>query len=193
MFQVGEYIVCDHNGVCRILDIAEMPELKKGVLYYELEPVYSRGSRIYAPVDSEKLVMRKVITAGEAEALLKEIPSLEAIWISNEKKREEQYRELARRYDCRDWIRIIKTIHVRKRDRRLGKEVFGVSTAQEAVEALADFIRACGLPTKLSQLKSREPVTPELLRKVADTCNLIESNPRKLSLSEVYEILMECR
>ncbi len=77
--------------------------------------------------------------------------------------------------------------------RRLGKEVFGVSTAQEAVEALADFIRACGLPTKLSQLKSREPVTPELLRKVADTCNLIESNPRKLSLSEVYEILMECR
>ncbi len=124
MFQVGEYIVCDHNGVCRILDIAEMPELKKGVLYYELEPVYSRGSRIYAPVDSEKLVMRKVITAGEAEALLKEIPSLEAIWISNEKKREEQYRELARRYDCRDWIRIIKTIHVRKRDRRLaGKKV----------------------------------------------------------------------
>ena len=56
MFQAGEWIVCDHNGVCRILDITQMPELKKGVLYYELEPAGSAGSRIYAPVDGGRLV-----------------------------------------------------------------------------------------------------------------------------------------
>ena len=33
MFQVGEYIVCDHNGVCQVLAVTEMPELKKDVLY----------------------------------------------------------------------------------------------------------------------------------------------------------------
>ncbi len=124
MFQVGEMIVCDHNGVCRVLDVMEMPKLRKGVLYYELEPVYSKGSRIYAPVDSEKLVMRRVSTAKEVEELLDEIPHIETIWIANEKKREEQYKEVARRYDCREWVKIIKTVHMRKRSRSLeGKKI----------------------------------------------------------------------
>ena len=32
----------------------------------------------------------------------------------------------------------------------------------------------------------------ELLRQVADSCNVIACNPRKLSREEIYEILMEC-
>ena len=124
MFQVGEYIVCDHNGVCQVLAVTEMPELKKDVLYYQLEPVYSRGSRIFVPVDSNKLVMRRVFTEEEVETLLKEIPSIETIWISNEKKREEQYREVARKYDCREWVKIIQTIYLRKQNRRMeGKKI----------------------------------------------------------------------
>ena len=124
MFQVGEYIVCDHNGVCQVLAVTEMPELKKDVLYSQLEPVYSRGSRIFVPVDSNKLVMRRVFTEEEVETLLKEIPSIETIWISNEKKREEQYREVARKYDCREWVKIIKTIYLRKRNRKMeGKKI----------------------------------------------------------------------
>ena len=119
MFQAGEWIVCDHNGVCRILDITQMPELKKGVLYYELEPAGSAGSRIYAPVDGGRLVMRRLITAAEAKRLLEEIPLIEEIAIASEKKREEQYREAAKQYDCRQWVRLIKTIHTRKRLRRL--------------------------------------------------------------------------
>lgn len=75
---------------------------------------------------------------------------------------------------------------------RFAKEVFGVETAEESVDALADFIKECGLPTKMSELKSRVEITPEVLRSVADTCNIIKCNPRELSRDEVYEILMEC-
>lgn len=75
---------------------------------------------------------------------------------------------------------------------RFGKEVFGVDTAEKAVEALADFIKSCGLPTKMSELKSRVEITPELLRKVADSCNIIKSNPRELTHDEIYDILKEC-
>ena len=32
----------------------------------------------------------------------------------------------------------------------------------------------------------------ELLKNVADTCNIIPCNPRKLERNEIYEILMEC-
>ena len=76
--------------------------------------------------------------------------------------------------------------------RRFGKEVFGVDTAEAGVEALADFIRECGLPTKMGELKSRTEITPEILRSVADTCNVIKCNPRELSCDEIYDILMEC-
>ena len=75
---------------------------------------------------------------------------------------------------------------------RFAETVFGVDTAEAGVEALADFIQECGLPTKMSQLTSRVEITPEVLRQVADTCNVIRCNPRELSRDEIYEILMEC-
>lgn len=75
---------------------------------------------------------------------------------------------------------------------KFAKEVFGADTARADVEALADFIKACGLPTKMSELKPKVEITPEILRNVADTCNVIKCGPRELSRDEIYDILMEC-
>ena len=63
---------------------------------------------------------------------------------------------------------------------RLGRAVFGTKGAEAAVEALADFIRECGLPAKLSQLRSKVEITPALLRQVANSCNLIATGPGSL-------------
>ena len=79
-----------------------------------------------------------------------------------------------------------------KKFARLGKTVFGVDGAEAAVDALAAFIQECGLPTRMGQLRSTVEITPELLRQVADSCNLIPSNPRTLTHDEVYDILCEC-
>lgn len=75
---------------------------------------------------------------------------------------------------------------------RFAKVVFDVDTAEAGVDELENFIKECGLPTKMSQLKSTVEITPEVLRQVADTCNIIKCNPRELSRDEIYEILMEC-
>lgn len=75
---------------------------------------------------------------------------------------------------------------------RFAKVVFDADTAEAGVEALAAFIKECGLPTKMGELKSKVEITPEVLRQVADTCNIIKCNPRELSRDEVYEILCEC-
>lgn len=76
--------------------------------------------------------------------------------------------------------------------RRFAKAVFDKETAEEGIQALGNFIKECGLPTKMGELKSRVEITPEVLRKVADTCNIIKCNPRELGRDEIYEILMEC-
>ena len=78
---------------------------------------------------------------------------------------------------------------------RLRRVVFGVdqgAAPEAAVDALAAFIEGCGLPTKLGQLRSRVPIDKPLLRQVADSCNLIPTNPRTLTHDEVYDILCEC-
>jgi len=75
---------------------------------------------------------------------------------------------------------------------RFAKAVFGIDTAKDGIDALSDFIKECGLPTKMDELKSKVEITPEVLRQVADTCNIIKCNPRELSRDEIYEILMEC-
>ena len=54
------------------------------------------------------------------------------------------------------------------------------------------FIEECGLPTKLGGLQSKTAITPQLLRQVADSCNIIKTGPRELSRDEIYEILCAC-
>ena len=75
---------------------------------------------------------------------------------------------------------------------RFAQVVFGKETGEEGVEALSAFIQECGLPTKLGQLKSKAEITPQLLRQVADTCNLIQTNPHPLTREDVYQILRAC-
>lgn len=75
---------------------------------------------------------------------------------------------------------------------RFAQIVFNKNTAQEGLDALKEFIKECHLPTKLGELRSKEVITPELLRSVADTSNIIKSNPRELTHDEIYDILLEC-
>ena len=73
------------------------------------------------------------------------------------------------------------------------KVVFNEKTAEAGIEALEKFIAECGLPTRLSDLQSTKEITPKLLLEVADTTNIIKTNPRELTHDEIYEILSECR
>lgn len=75
---------------------------------------------------------------------------------------------------------------------RFAQVVFDQKTAEEGLEALQDFIKECHLPTILPELKSKVEITNDLLKKVADTTNLIKTNPRTLTKEEVYDILLEC-
>ena len=82
--------------------------------------------------------------------------------------------------------------HAREKLTKLARVVFNEDTAEKGLDALDDLIKECGLPTKLNDLSSTMKITPELLKQVADTTNIIQSNPYTLSKHEVHEILLEC-
>ncbi len=119
MFQKNDYVIYGNNGVCRIKEIGplDMPGIPKERMYYTLVPYYTKDSQIFTPVDSTKVVMRSLIHKETILQLLEEIPDLEPLWVKDEKQRETQYKETLRKCDCRELIRIIKTIYHRMQSR----------------------------------------------------------------------------
>lgn len=87
---------------------------------------------------------------------------------------------------------------------RFAVNVWGISgegktereLAMAGVEALADFIQECGLPTRLGELaawmNSAQLLTSGTLKEIADSCNLIQTGQAQLSHVEIYEILKSC-
>ena len=124
MFKVGDYVVYGNSGVCRVEDIGPISIGSKDKDYYTLVPVYGRNSRLYTVVNSDKVVIRPIMTKQESDALIDEMENIDALWIGDEKKREEIYKETIRTCDCKAWVQIIKTLYLRKMDRLArGKKV----------------------------------------------------------------------
>lgn len=161
MFEKGEYIVYGNSGVCQVEDITtmEMKGIPGDRLFYVLTPSSQKGGKIFTPVNNEKISMRRVMTREEASQLIDEIPGIEELWISNEKLREAQYKECMRSCDCKEWIRIIKTLHLRKRTRTAqGKKI--TSTDEKYLRMAEDYLYSeLEIPLGIPKEKMGEYIT----------------------------------
>ena len=131
MFENGEYVVCGSKGVCVVENITtlDIPGVDKERLYYILKPVYMASSTVYVPVDATKPEMRKVLSRTEADKLVKSIPSIPTILCTNEKMLEQEYKTCMRTNNCEEWVKVIKTIYLRRQARlEAGRKVTAVDT-----------------------------------------------------------------
>lgn len=119
MFEAGSYIIYGTKGVCKVEAIGhlDVPGVDKHRLYYTLSPVNDRNGTIYTPIENARVAMRKIISREEALALIDEIPSIETLWIANEKEREQLFQKALLTCDCREAIKIIKTLYQKKQKR----------------------------------------------------------------------------
>ncbi|MBQ9989941.1 MAG: CarD family transcriptional regulator [Lachnospiraceae bacterium] len=119
MFQEKEMIVYGSHGICEVEHIGRlnMPMVDPNKLYYTLQPKREKASHIYAPVENNKTIMRKLLTKEEAKELLGHVAKLDTLWITNDRERESCYKEAIRSCDCEELIRIIKTLYLRKQKR----------------------------------------------------------------------------
>lgn len=83
---------------------------------------------------------------------------------------------------------------------RFAVNVWGISAegksdeklALAGIDALADFIKECGLPARLTELKTKAKITEDMLKAVADSTNIITTGYGVLTHGEIYNILKEC-
>ncbi|MCM1046487.1 MAG: CarD family transcriptional regulator [Candidatus Gastranaerophilales bacterium] len=129
MFEKGAYVVCGNKGVCLVEDITTLniSGVDKEREYYILKPVYMSGSTVYVPVDAAKESIRPILSREEAKELIRVIPDIPLISITNDKLLEQEYRGCMRSNSCEEWVRIIKTIYLRKKKRiEAGRKVTAV-------------------------------------------------------------------
>ena len=119
MFSVGDFVVHRNCGICQVKEIAPLAlaDSAQDQLYYYLIPVNGSGSEIFSPAEEDNEQLRKVLTTKEAEELLTEIPALQDEQFDNDKLREAHYKEALRSCDCRELVKMIKTLCSRKKER----------------------------------------------------------------------------
>lgn len=121
MFEKGAYVIYGSNGICSVQDITtlNLTGVDKNREYYLLKPVYSSGSTVYTPVDMADKLLRPALSREEADCLIKSMPDIPPITITNEKTLENTYKEYMRSNSCTAWVQLIKTIYLRREKRIL--------------------------------------------------------------------------
>lgn len=121
MFQKGEYVIYSNNGICLVQDITTLniSGVDKNREYYLLKPVFASSSTVYIPVDTATASLRPAISKDEADSLIKSIPDIPTIPLTDEKTLEKTYKEYMRSNSCKSWVQLIKTIYLRKENRIL--------------------------------------------------------------------------
>ncbi len=127
MFQIGDRVIYGGNGVCTIegIQMIEVPHTDELKAYYIIKPFYQE-CRISVPVDT-KIFMRHIISPEEANALLDEIPRVEAVPYYNSALRQlqEYYEQKMSSHNCVDLIEMTLSLYQKKREMLAQKRKFG--------------------------------------------------------------------
>lgn len=128
MFKKGDYIIYETAGTCLVKDVTtvDIDWISKDRLFYILEPLSDKGSKIMTPVDSNKSFMRSILKEADVYRLMANLDGIGQPWVANDRQRREIYKAALKSCDCKEWIGIIKNLHRKKHDRhQLGKKLTG--------------------------------------------------------------------
>lgn len=126
MFNVGDYIVYGHNGICQVKDITypDIAGSDNNRLYYVLDPIKVKDGTLFCPADNDRIVIRKVIDENEALTIISEAGTIEPLDVKSERMRDECYKNAVKSCDLRQCMQLIKTLLARKAEREAqGKKV----------------------------------------------------------------------
>ena len=124
MFQVDDYIMYGTLGVCSVTSISMQNVGGVQNECYVLNPLLENNCTIKIPVNNPRIEMRKIISKTESDALIEDMPNVKLFWFSDDKIRREEYRKALKSGDCNEWMKLIKTLYLKKKEMKaIGKKL----------------------------------------------------------------------
>ena len=150
MYAVGDLVVYENGGVCRVSAIGTPDFLKGNEQYYTLQPVFDNAGTIYVKVQNDKHVLRALKSEKDIKACIDDADGIEPMYESNDKLRDQEFRDAIRSCDYAVWVSVLKGIlgeqvrreklgkHLNMRDERCLNRVMMLLTTEYSV--------ACDVP-----------------------------------------------
>ena len=124
--------------------------------------MFVKGSVIYTPTDNENVVMRRVISKDTAMNLIDDIPNIDTIKINDNKMREAALHDSVSKCDCRELVKVIKTLYQRKKTREaVGKKQTSVDEKYLNM-AENNLYSELSIPLKISRDKIEDFITDRI-------------------------------
>ncbi len=118
MLSVGETVLYGSAGACPVKEICTRKFGDAGEKkYYVLTPIHDTRTTLYVPVENQAVQakIKHLLTAEEIEELILSMPKEDPVWISDEKKRQEEYKAVLRRGDRRELMSMTKALYAHRR------------------------------------------------------------------------------
>lgn len=116
-FKAGDVILYGSTGICEIKEISEKIFNRERAKYYVLSPLRQKGSTLFVPVDSEKLVsrMKKILSAVEIKETIGSTKDEEYPWIENDSERRKHFSETVLSGDRKQMILMVRALYMKMR------------------------------------------------------------------------------
>ena len=131
MVKIGSTILYG-SQVCRVTDIRDCAFGKTVKNYYVLTPAFDEKNVIYVPSDNEALLakMRKILSADEIRAIIKNLPEKSTVWIEDDKLRATEYKRIIDSGDREQIMIMIKTLFEKGQEKSAsGKKLHALDEA----------------------------------------------------------------
>lgn len=117
-FDIGEYVVYGHSGVCRIEEKVTREFDGQKHDYFLLKLVPDNNSTLFVPCDNEMLLsnMRYPLTRDETDSLLSEVDEQKVEWIEDKRERGSYFRTIMQDGNPKQLLRTIRCIYLKKQE-----------------------------------------------------------------------------
>ena len=116
MRQIGEIVIYGSKGVCKIEEICNLDMSGEMKEYYVLAPLYDKSTKVYVPIDKERLTnrMRDVMSPEAIEEFIADIDSIEADWCEDTDERKPYYTDIVSKGDVRRIVAMLKALYAHR-------------------------------------------------------------------------------
>ena len=116
MYQVGQKVFYGSHGVCTLLAVETKIVDRKQVSYYALAPVEHPDARYYIPTQNPAALAKlsPLMEPAELKAVFTGPMDL-SVWVADENRRKQRYRELISSGDRRSLIAMVYALYEHKK------------------------------------------------------------------------------
>ena len=117
MYSVGQTVVYGIHGVCKITNIQQMRVDKRNVDFFVLEPIDQPGANYFVPCNNQNALAKlsPVLTKMQLDEMLENAKDADDVWVSDENRRKQRYKELIGSADRISLLRMIGSLYDHKK------------------------------------------------------------------------------